>query len=687
MKKINYYLGAMALATLGLAACSDNNLPGDDLGRTDIERDMYINIAIHGDNPTGSRAAVDDGQPGASDFADGEGLESDVSNVYLVFYDAVGNVVGDVVTASPEWGVVSSENASVENVGTQTLKVTLAVGQQQPSFVMCYINPTSKDNLLKPLNDLATTSVQTVQNPGGTFPMSNSVYFDAGGNTVTATPIAGKYYTTKELADEAAKQGESVDIYVERYASKLEMKALGTINDYKTGTMPLEALQGVQGAKMLDVTLTFTATGWEVNGVSDNTYVIKSFRKESDNGQVLPDVFTLSELNNRINASTYTKNADGSFTYGTPLTGTDSWTWNAPDYYRSYWACSPVYFQSEYPEVSSDYNAATMAQTFYSYEAITKNVKVFGGTYYFPETTVGPRGLFSANPNAAVASVVVVGEYSVTVGDTEVPAQSTFYTYVPVNIQVGETPNDTEQHPSVYFDVKNDGNTIGTSAVDGTLSMQNRLLWQNTVLYQNVDGKNVRYDMNQNPDVETLVGNTEIARPKDTVLAMAVVGEGTVKMAERTRTLQLKTEAINKILINDNGVIKSIVANDQTPTETQVTLDRANLILWQNVGTCNKYDGGAGFFNIPVKHLGWYRGGNEQKTADKIDFAKVRVGDLGMVRNHSYSVSVSSITGLASGIGSQTTPIIPPADTQDVYVAYKVNVLQWAVVPAQDIKL
>ena len=57
------------------------------------------------------------------------------------------------------------------------------------------------------------------------------------------------------------------------------------------------------------------------------------------------------------------------------------------------------------------------------------------------------------------------------------------------------------------------------------------------------------------------------------------------------------------------------------------------------------------------------------------------VGDLGMVRNHSYSVNVTAIKGLGTAISDYEAPIVPPADTKEQYVSYKVNILKWAVVP------
>ena len=58
-----------------------------------------------------------------------------------------------------------------------------------------------------------------------------------------------------------------------------------------------------------------------------------------------------------------------------------------------------------------------------------------------------------------------------------------------------------------------------------------------------------------------------------------------------------------------------------------------------------------------------------------------------MVRNHSYQMNVTEIVGLASGIGDDDTPIVPPSTTEDYFMAYSVNILKWAIVPVQNVQL
>ncbi len=668
MKKINYYLGALALASLSLGACSSDKLAGEEPNGPDTktERTVYVNIAVHGD-AAGSRASASNGNPedNATDFGDPVGNEGKVNSCYLVFYDGTGNVVGEIAQVNGSFESVAVGNGTVESRLQQIVPVTLQAGQEDPTQVMCYINPANPSDLQNPLATVQTITRDAVTIPGtegALFPMSNSVYFDAKNELKMAVTIpAESVFATQQEAQaalDATNPTNIIDIYVERYAAKLTMQGIATPTEYTTATTTDAALGA---ATEVEVKLNFTVDGWALNGEAKNTFAVKSFHESSTDGQILPDKYTFTGLNAEIN----------------PHEG--NWTWNNADFHRSYWACSPVYFQSEYPEVLSDYNPAVMNQTFLSYNDVI-NGKGFTATdntpHYFKETTVGTPGLTSANPNAAVASVILVGHYSLTIDGTVTP-NPTFYTYV----------RGTNGNPTVYFD--GTGNDAA-STVAGGLSMQKRFLWQTTVLYKNTADEGaapnyVRMSANDPNDLHAMVGATTIERPTDAVL-------GNIKMASRARTLQLTGSGLTGIFINDNGTPKQIVADntENINADTQITLTNANKILWRNVGSCNKYEQGAGFFNIPVKHLGYYRQSNKTTAAENaatIDVAHASVGDFGIVRNHSYQINVNKIEGLAYGIGDKATPIIPPADTKDVYMAYRINVLRWAIVPVQKVEL
>lgn len=668
MKKINYYLGALALASLSLGACSSDKLAGEEPNGPDTktERTVYVNIAVHGD-AAGSRASASNGNPedNATDFGDPVGNEGKVNSCYLVFYDGTGNVVGEIAQVNGSFESVAVGNGTVESRLQKVVPVTLQAGQENPTQVMCYINPANPSDLQNPLATVQTITRDAVTIPGtdgNLFPMSNSVYYDATNGLKMAVKIpAESVFTTQEAAQAAltaTNPTNIIDIYVERYAAKLTMQGIATPTEYITATTSDAALGA---ATEVEVELNFTVDGWALNGEAKNTFAVKAFREASTDGQILPNNYTFTGLNAEINPN-----------------GGD-WTWNNANFHRSYWACSPVYFQAEYPEVLNDYDPTVMNQTFLSYNDVI-NGKGFKADdtapHYFKETTVGTHGLQSANPNAAVASVIIVGHYSVTVNGTPTP-EPTFYTYV----------RGTNGNPTVYFE--GTGNDAA-STVAGGLSMQKRFLWQTTVLYKNTAAEGaapnyVRMSAGVLDDLHAMVGATRIERPTDAVL-------GETKMASRALTLQLTGDNLTGIFINDNGTPKQIVADNTENFDeaTQVKLTRANQILWQNVGSCNKYEAGAGFFNIPVKHLGYYRQSNNTTAATNaatIEVADASVGDFGMVRNHSYQINVTKIEGLAEGIGDKANPIIPPADTKDVYMAYRINVLRWAIVPVQNVEL
>lgn len=668
MKKINYYLGALALASLSLGACSSDKLAGEEPNGPDTktERTVYVNIAVHGD-AAGSRASASNGNPedNATDFGDPVGNEGKVNSCYLVFYDGTGNVVGEIAQVNGSFESVAVGNGTVESRLQKVVPVTLQAGQENPTQVMCYINPANPSDLQNPLATVQTITRDAVTIPGtdgNLFPMSNSVYYDATNGLKMAVKIpAESVFTTQEAAQAAltaTNPTNIIDIYVERYAAKLTMQGIATPTEYITATTSDAALGA---ATEVEVELNFTVDGWALNGEAKNTFAVKSFREASTDGQILPNNYTFTGLNAEINPN-----------------GGD-WTWNNANFHRSYWACSPVYFQAEYPEVLNDYDPTVMNQTFLSYNDVI-NGKGFKADdtapHYFKETTVGTHGLQSANPNAAVASVIIVGHYSVTVNGTSTP-EPTFYTYV----------RGTNGNPTVYFE--GTGNDAA-STVAGGLSMQKRFLWQTTVLYKNTAAEGaapnyVRMSAGVLDDLHAMVGATRIERPTDAVL-------GETKMASRALTLQLTGDNLTGIFINDNGTPKQIVADNTENFDeaTQVKLTRANQILWQNVGSCNKYEAGAGFFNIPVKHLGYYRQSNNTTAATNaatIEVADASVGDFGMVRNHSYQINVTKIEGLAEGIGDKANLIIPPADTKDVYMAYRINVLRWAIVPVQNVEL
>lgn len=671
MKK-EFLYASMALGLMFTACNSDDIITPEepDNGVAEADQTLYVSMAIKGD--MGTRAAADDGDPvEGTDFDPGTG-ESEVENAYFVFYDANGSVVGDYVSvplSNPT--TATSPDGTVEKYYKNVVSVGIRKGENKPTQVVCYINPLTPTDLTKPLYEVQTVTRKEVKrhsNGNDYFAMSNSVYY-ANTNTATlptvAQPIASdQLFDTKEAADAATEENNgTIQIGVERYASKLAFSYdANQVADYVTNTMVYAANGTITEP---EVTLTFVPERWALNAEANETYVVKSFRKPSSTGVMLSDNYSYSEANAAINGNLSTANA---------------WTWNNLDYHRSFWGCSPAYFTAHYPEVAGDINDGTLHQKYYTYNDLKAGAGFAANVtaaQYFRETTVGQRALDSGNPAAAMPSVILVGHYTMTVGESADEVKTDFYTY---------TRNSKTGNPYVYFPATEN---TAASEVAGGESMLKRFFMELTCLYKKVGDKFVRYNPLDATDLATLTAALEVAKPSADVT-------GNMKVPARYQTLQFKASANTADIYVANGNGYNAIVASTTPGEGQVTLNTANQVVMQQVGFCNYYmsgetetttAGGKAYFNIPVRHYGWYRPGNTQKAGTTIDWSKVMIGDFGMVRNHSYQVNVSAITGLATGIGGYDDPIVPPSDTKDQYISYKVNILKWAVVPTQNVTL
>lgn len=656
-----FLYGTLALG-LVFTACKSDDLTIEENngnGVAETAQTLYVKMAIKGGNQAGTRAGTD-GNPveGTVDFDKGEG-ESEVQNAYFVFYDNNGNVVGDYVqvdlknptTAPTPDGTVESYYESVVSVGIRK-------GENNPTQVVCYINPTTPVDLTKPLYEIQTVTRKAVTRTDGNttlFPMSNSVYYGSNAGEIAPTiavPInADQLFDSKDAA--LAATDKTIEVFVERYAAKLAFSHKD-VNPFTT-TSTVYATDGTSTDP--EVVLTFVPERWALNAEAKETFVIKSFRMPNAAGGIMTDNYTWAAANEVIN-----KNSG-------------NWVWNNPAYHRSYWACSPAYFTAEYPEVASDVDPAVLHQKYYTYAELENGAGFEAGNttpQYFKETTVGRKALDSENPQAAVASVILVGHYELTVAGGDA-VKSAFYTY---------SRGKSTEKPGVYFPAQTG---TANSTVAGGGSMMMRFLQELTCLYKREGEVYTRFNPNNAADLATLVGALEIKRPDADVI-------GEMKVPSRYLTLQLTGTGFDNIYVANGDGYKAIGDGENKISQTE-----ANQVIMQQVQFCNYYAstedatnanaGGKAYFNIPVLHYGWYRASNGHTATSKIDWSNLQVGDLGMVRNHSYSVNVTAIKGLGTAISDYEAPIVPPADTKEQYVSYKVNILKWAVVPPQNVEL
>ncbi len=651
MKKSNLLFSAvMALAMGSLASCSSDDLVTEVQGQeTTVDHDQvrYLNVTIASAGGVGTRAV--DGN-----FETGTDNENEVNSMTFVFYDAAGKTTGEVhrlTAAEIAKGTFTPGAGSVNKIWTSTVPVELSQGDNLPAYVMCFINPINDTDLTTaPLDKVEEIKRQAVVTDGG-FPMSNSVYY--GENPITgekyarmiASPIVtGQLYTNQE--DAAKSDAQGIKIYVERYAARIDLTLA------PDAILPNGDIEGCQ--------LKFVPEAWRPNAIDQELYAVKRYGLIEDNGVANYKPGYLA-LVGRLG---------------------DSW-WNEPSDCRSYWGCSPSYFENEYPKVSDDItdvvenNAHTDQYPYdlhyFNYNQIKGSnngstvtlqpskewdaTSGFNGTFYARETTTAAEAWQDAkeyNPKATIVSAVIVGKYQVTPTDGEaLPLGTTFYLY-----------GKTDKKWNLYLDQAN-GNI--RSIKDVMLENQNVVLQK------------------------TEVGEvyTPIRTAENFIVDHPSKGVRDIKgqpVAGRLVALQLKEVPTEALYYYDTDILDyEIITADN--------LDKVNSNLLA-AGYARKYGEGLCYFSIPIEHLGIYKNapegeyGDGYKNADgSYNFENCPAGSFGIVRNHAYNININSISGLATALRDENQPIVPPMDEVSYYISARLNILNWRIVPPQSVDL
>lgn len=635
----NYKLLLGLAAGLFFAGCSTDDL-GNDSPIVEKDEIRYMNVSI-----------CASGTEGADTRANFEqGTENNIRSLKFFFYDNEGRPLANN-TGTPV-NTTDGEN-EVEKVMSSVVEVRLTKGSKLPAYVVCLINATGD---LSPYESetmdglrLKTTSKisedQTVDDETKTyFMMNNSVYYGydkiSGKNSVRlfGSPIdpATQLYTSATAAQAAG--AKKIEIYVERFAAKVTVKKGYTATEIKN--------TDVDGYELV-----FTPKAWAVNADAANTYLAKCFYQEGQSS-IVPD------------SATVAGNLRG-------------WTWNERTYHRSYWACSPSYYANDFPTVSDDIKDQKSTGTgagemvgnyklkYYSWNQIVANGKAFSDAavpLYTMENTASVNAFNSDNPKAAVPSVVLCGQYK-------------------VNAASGSTNASLKEGTTFYLYGKTTDEKWKLFSTEGTLKQD--MISKQALLASNATGATV--------DASKL----KIIHPTLATRKAAVTGTNTtVKVPTRYVTLQVDPEALSDIYIRNSNK-----TNASDPDWVQITVNDVNDInvrLIQQLGYAQMYDGGACYYSVPIKHLRFGVGESAGQDAPNkdlqpnhpdFDWKQVRPGDFGLVRNHSYQINITSITGLATGMSDKDMPIVPPMDEDEYWIGYEINILKWAVVPPQDVNL
>ncbi len=638
MKKTSFLYGALGLMTLGLAACTSDMPEITNNGVAQNDEVRYLRVAIA--NPPSSRAA---------EFVNGTDAENQVNNMYFQFYDAAGNPINGETTLLdiPDSGEipfdpVTPANGNVGKVREAVVQLSLQRGAAYPSYVVCFINPVDYAELgnattMASLHSQKRSSYMASSTSG--FAMNNSVYYGAdkvsGASNVRifGTPILAENLKNSLAEASSDENTDIVNIYVERYAAKV---------NFTLATENITPITDVTG-----YTLTFVPEAWSINADAPEMFAAKRFDRTATESEDIP---TYAQVNTML----------GTWT-----------TWNDADNFRCYWACSPSYYATEFPQVSDDIIdkvegdgtgagqiVGNYALKYYSYDQIMNGtgaaagVKTFNGsTKYTMENTMGAAAFNSLNPKAAAPSVVLVGHYDLTpTGATAaLPVTDGFCLY----------------GGQVFF-----RGSVPAGAPTGSTTMLRKFVAENEILA--VDGTGTLLKTNNMTPFTSVL---EVAHPGADV-------RGTQPIPHRYVTLQLKSVPATPLYFKPAG-------SDTWVAVTADNLTYVNTLLWQQLGNASSYTQNKCYYSIPIQHVGFYENTAGQPVNDQgaIEWANVRVGDFGLVRNHVYNINVTGITGRANGIENLENPLVPSMDDTNYWIKYTVNILNWRVVPTQDVTL
>ena len=302
-------------ASFLMVGCSQND-DSPNAGEEQVNgknKDSYMAVNIVSSN-TASRAATE------GDFEYGKGIENKVNNAHFFFFNSDGSpyelqaetadytVDGSTATVSGEaahnWLYFSSFVEGTQESGTpagSVEKVLNAVlifkgkSSTVPAKVVAVLNldHTLLSNSISlkevpTMLEVAEEKAFSTEN-NGNFVMSNSVYAKGTNNEtiVNATDISDKAKNSVEAA-----LNDAVNIYVERLAVKV------TVNNSISGTTTSTNVEA--GGK----TVYAKILGWDLNTTINKSHLLK-------------------DITNAANTW-----------------GSSTATWNASQYYRSYWASS-----------------------------------------------------------------------------------------------------------------------------------------------------------------------------------------------------------------------------------------------------------------------------------------------------------------------------------------------------------
>lgn len=626
MKKKHLLLSLMAGAILTGCSSSDDFTEGEKILDRNTTGFLRVNIAQSG--PQTKSVAYDDGLKS----------EREINSLLFVFYDAAGKSIATqtVGAADINWEKTGEEgwnhstaNGNISDNRSLIVKMNLAAGSVMPSQVMVFANFLNSGQSSTGITGLENLTRNTYKTANGYFTMNNSVYFDAiNHNRQMAVPVSMNDFKDSETA---AKESNGLTIYLDRLAAKvaLNLNNATTINTVTKKT-------NVAGKSYY---LKFVPNAWGLNAVEKETYLVKHFMTN--------DYTTLSQ------------NLEG-------------WNdWNDPTNKRCYWGHTYTYDVPDvkYPQVSDDLytggDAVNARLNYFTYNELSAGGSNSAAFFDNGETADKQENVLycleNSHPasilngdyrNSAITSAIITGEYHVYDNQTDADNGTDNYLKIAEGTDAGK--------PVTFY-------IYGDSIYVSKSELMKELRKTQAVIKKFKEGETAPINLDEAEYDKVF----ELVHPSKAVRGINKVGESQIAIQVKAAPEALDN-GYHLVYLDTDGTYKDYLTTNQT---------KANQSLIGYMGYIEAFTQGKSYYGVGIQHTRPLSPVGENGKREYL------TGNYAVIRNHSYTINVNSISGLGVGVLDPSHKVVLPTSSISYNVKTTLNILSWRVVDSQDVNL
>lgn len=600
----NFLLAAALLtaAPLCLTGCINDDEPWGEEEKFELTEGTEYYIGVNINVPSGTDLGA---QESRAETYVGEFTESKITSMLFLFYNKNGALVG-----------ASKVSVPTKTPG-QTYRLTVpvkvlpahAVDDATPVQIVAIANPPfNYDKFLvsmKSLTDikLKLSEVATSSMAGPQYMMSSSVYYEDGKAMFATKVTRSDFHTMQADADASANP---IEIDLERIVARVDTRFRSNWESSvaSNGIFYWNEASGVND-NARSARLGLTLVSWDISAQDKEAYLIKNFRVDDFSNAFM----TIAQANAAFD-------------------GLTDPAWNNADERRSYWACSPGYYNSM---SQTEYFSATELKS-----RISLSNSVQGNPLslcYFLESTRCERVL-EREGIAGVPSVTVLGQYQVG-GDTKVgeinPSAPTFY---------------LRRYSQRHASTKNFYYESDEQLIKAFLAANDDYLYTVNVGNAGIGWSDIKRDFYYRDQL------FEIVRSSSTGYMM----------------LQLKSDCkpedarfclrVDHTGDNSQDFVYVVSNPSSTSGRKEISIIQANRLIAEyyaatDMRNVEKFTNGLTYFTIPIKHL--WQGTSNIEDEDY----QPKVGQYGLVRNHLYTIEITGVYGIGHSIADPDETIRP----------------------------